>query len=390
MISCKRDTFLPYALPMLEDEEINEVVNSIRSNWISKGPKTIEFEKKFAQYVGAKHAVATNSCTAALHIALVTKGISIGDEVITTPMTFASTANTIVHTGAKPIFVDIDPVTYNIDVNKIEDKITNRTKAIIPVHYAGQSCDMDKILEIAKKYDLFVLEDAAHAVYTKYKDKMIGSIGDATAFSFYVTKNLCTAEGGMLTTNDDEFAKKARTISLHGMNKAAWNRYGKGNAWYYEILYPGFKYNMTDIQAAMGLHQLKKLENMQRIREEYVAMYNDSFKEMEEIIEPKVIAKNRHAWHLYVIQINDQLLTIDRNKFIEELANANIGTSVHFIPVHLHPYYKETYGYKKGDYPVAESIYERIVSLPLYPKMLKQDVEDVINAVKHIVCQYRR
>jgi dTDP-4-amino-4,6-dideoxygalactose transaminase len=386
----KRNTFLPYALPLFDDSEIKEVVDTIKSCWVSKGPKTVEFEKRFAEFAGVKHAIAMNSCTAALHVALVARGIGSGDEVITTPLTFCATANTIIHTGARPVFVDVDPGTYNIDVSKIKEKINEKTKAIVPVHYSGQACDMDKILEISKKYNLFILEDAAHATYTKYKDKLIGGIGDAAAFSFYATKNLSTGEGGMLTTNDDELAEKARILSLHGMSKNAWNRYGKGGTWYYEVLYPGFKYNMTDLQASLGLHQLDKLSGMQKIREEYAEMYNSAFKDTPEIIIPAVIPGNRHAWHLYVIQINDRLLSIDRNKFIEELAEANIGTSVHFIPVHLHPYYEETFGYKPGDYSVAESIYDRIISLPLYPKMSIRDVEDVINAVRCIVEKYRK
>lgn len=390
MSNVKRDGFLPYALPLFDDSEIYEVIDTIKSNWVSKGPKTVEFEKKFAEYIGVKHAIAMNSCTAALHTALVANGIGAGDEVITTPLTFAATANVIVHTQAKPVFVDVDPETYLIDPNKIEEKINNNTKAIIPVHYSGQACEMDKIMKIARKHNLFLLEDAAHAVYTKYRGQMVGSIGDATAFSFYATKNLSTGEGGMLTTNNDELAEKARVISLHGMSRNAWNRYGKGGSWYYEVNFPGFKYNMTDMQAALGLHQLKKLEGMQKTREEYVEMYNTAFEDMEEIVTPAEIPGNRHAWHLYVIRINENLMNIDRNKFIEELTDLNIGTSVHFIPVHLHPYYRMTYGYKHGDYPVAESIYDGILSLPLYPKMTRDDVEVVVNAVKHIVKKYRK
>lgn len=385
-----RRDFLPFALPLLEDDEINEVLDTLKSNWITKGPKTAMFEEQFAKFVGCKHAIATNSCTAALHTALVSKGIGANDEVITTPMTFVASSNVIIHSGAKPVFVDIDPNTFNIDVNKIEEKITEKTKAILPVHIAGHSVDLDKILAIAKKHNLFVLEDAAHGVYTQYKGKMIGNISDATAFSFYATKNLVTGEGGMLTTNDDELAKKARMISLHGMSRNAWNRYSEKGSWYYEVEYPGFKYNMTDIQASLGIHQLSKLERFQERRNEYVKMYNESFSKMDEIIEPIELDYTRHAWHLYIIQINEELLTIDRSSFIEELKARNIGTSVHFIPVHLHPYYKNTYGYKLGDYPVSEKVFSRIISLPLYPKMTKDDVEDVINAVKDIVRKYRK
>lgn len=390
MNSFKRESFLPYALPMFDDKEINEVADTIKSNWVSRGPKTLEFEKRFSEYVGAKHAVAMNSCTAALHTALTGKGIGAGDEVITSPLTFAATANVVVHTGATPVFADIDPHTYNIDTNKIEDKVTERTKAIIPVHFSGQACEMDRILEIARKYDLFVLEDAAHAIHAKYKGRMVGSISHATAFSFYATKNLSTGEGGMLTTDDDDLADRARIISLHGMSRNAWKRYEKAGSWYYEILYPGFKYNMTDIQASLGLHQLDKLEDMQKTREEYAEIYNSAFQDVEEIIRPEIVPENRHAWHLYVIQVNDSLLSIDRDQFIEELSKANIGTSVHFIPVHLHPYYREKYGYKEGDFPDAERAYKRMVSLPLYPKMTRQDVEDVANAVKSIAFRHRK
>jgi dTDP-4-amino-4,6-dideoxygalactose transaminase len=386
----KRSTFLPYALPMFDDEEISEVADTIKSNWVSKGPKTIQFEKKFAEYVGAKHAIATNSCTAALHTALAAKGIGEGDEVITTPLTFAATANVIVHTGAKPVFADIDPFSYNIDANEIEKKITENTKAVIPVHFAGQACDMDKIMELADKYRLFVLEDAAHAIFTRYKGKMVGSIGDATAFSFYATKNLSTGEGGMLTTDDDVLADKAKIISLHGLSRNAWTRYEKGGTWYYEVLFPGFKYNMTDIQASLGIHQLSKLEQMQSTREEYAWIYNKAFEDMKEITIPQVQAANRHAWHLYVIRVNEEFLQIDRDRFIEELARLNVGTSVHFIPVHLHPYYREKYGCREGDCPVSESIYKSLISLPLYPKMDKKDVEYVADAVKYIVDKYRK
>lgn len=386
----KRTEFLPYALPLIGDEEINEVIDTLRSNWLSKGPKTIEFEKRFAEYVEAKHAIAMNSCTAALHIALVANGIGEGDEVITTPLTFTASANTIIHTGAVPVFADIDPDTLCIDPEKIEEKITEKTKAIVPVHYAGQSCDLEKINEIAKKHGLLVLEDAAHAVYTTHKGKMIGSIGDTTSFSFYATKNICTGEGGMLTTNSDEIAEKARVMSLHGMSRNAWNRFSKGGSWYYEVLYPGYKYNMTDMQASLGLCQLNKLESMQKVRKEYADMYNEAFSKLDEIIEPIEVEGNRHAWHLYVIRVKEEMLNIDRNKFIECLTEGNIGTSVHYIPVHLHPYYTERFGYKMGDFPVAEKAFEGMISLPLYPGMKKQDVEDVINAVTRIVQENRK
>lgn len=386
----RRETFLPYALPLIEDDDIQEVVETLKSGWVAKGPRTIELEKRFAELVGAKHAIAMNSATASLHIALVSQGIKAGDEVITTPMTFAASANTIIHTGATPVFVDIDPETFCIDASKIEEKITERTKAIVPVHYTGHACDMDKIREIAKKYNLFVSEDAAHAIDTKYKGNLIGKLGDCASFSFYATKNICTGEGGMLTTNDDSIAEKARVLSTHGMSKAAWNRYGKGGSWRYDIEYPGYKYNMFDIQAAMGLRQMDKLDAMQERRKYIAQVYNEAFSKYEQLIIPKVASYTDHSWHLYVLQLDLNKLTIDRDEFIELMNEENIGTSVHFIPVHLMSYYKENYGYKNGDFPVTESYFDRIISLPLYPKMSNDDVADVIDAVTKIIKKHTK
>ncbi|HHV65567.1 MAG TPA: DegT/DnrJ/EryC1/StrS aminotransferase family protein [Peptococcaceae bacterium] len=389
-MSPRRKEFLPYNLPYIEEDEIQAVVDCLKSNWVTKGPKTVEFEKRFAEYVGVKHAIAVNSCTAGLHISLVAAGIGAGDEVITTPMTFASTVNVIIHCGARPVFVDIDPETMNIDPAKIEEKITPRTKAIIPVHIGGLPCDMDKILEIARRHNLFVLEDAAHAVYAQYKGKMVGSIGDATAFSFYATKNLMTGEGGMITTNNDELADKMRKYSLHGMSRNAWTRYSAKGSWYYEIEYPGYKYNMTDIQAALGLTQLAKLGFMQTIREVIAESYNEAFSKLPELEIPVKKDYARPAWHLYVIKLNLERIKVDRAEFIEMLKEENIGTSVHFIPVHLHPYYRDTFGYKRGDYPQAEGVFDRIISLPLYPRMSETDVQDVIDAVERIVEKVRK
>jgi len=382
-----RKNFLPFCQPNISKEEIDEVVDTLKSDWITTGPKTKEFEKRFAEYVGTKYAIAVNSATAGMHLALVASGIGKGDEVITTPYTFAATANVIIHSQATPVFVDINKDTFNIDPAKIEEAITRKTKAIIPVHFAGQSCQMDEILEIAKRYHLIVIEDAAHAVSSKYKDKKIGNIGNVTAFSFYATKNLTTGEGGMVTTNNKELAEKIAILSLHGISKDAWKRYGAQGSWYYEIMYPGFKYNMTDIQASIGLHQLAKIEECLKIREQYVRMYEEAFKELPQIITPKNVTPGRHAWHLYCILVNAK--TINRDKFIEELAAEGIGTSVHFIPIHLHPFYRQTFGFKKGDFPIAEWIYEREISLPLHPKLTKQDVKEVILAVKKIVNRYK-
>lgn len=378
-----RKEFLPFCSPNISTNEIDEVVDTLKSDWITTGPKTKEFERQFAEYVGTKYALAVSSATAGMHLALIASGIGKGDEVITTPYTFAATANVIIHSQATPVFVDIDKDTFNIDPAKIEEAITDKTKAIIPVHFAGQSCQMDEILEMAKRHKLIVIEDAAHSISSEYKGKKIGSIGDVTAFSFYATKNLTTGEGGMVTTNNDELAEKIAILSLHGISKDAWKRYGKEGSWYYEIMYPGFKYNMTDIQASIGLHQLAKIEEFLKIRLEYVRMYQDAFEELPQIITPKDITPGRHAWHLYCILINSE--TINRDKVIEALSAEGIGTSVHFIPIHLHPFYRDTFGFKKGDFPNAEWVYEREISLPLHPKLTKKDVQDVIRAVKKVV-----
>ncbi|MFL0443507.1 DegT/DnrJ/EryC1/StrS family aminotransferase [Bacillus subtilis] len=382
----KRNHFLPYSLPLIGKEEIQEVTETLESGWLSKGPKVQQFEKEFAAFVGAKHAVAVNSCTAALFLALKAKGIGPGDEVITSPLTFSSTANTIIHTGATPVFADIDENTLNIDPVKLEAAVTPRTKAVVPVHFGGQSCDMDAILAIAQNHGLFVLEDAAHAVYTTYKQRMIGSIGDATAFSFYATKNLATGEGGMLTTDDEELADKIRVLSLHGMSKAAWNRYSSNGSWYYEVESPGYKMNMFDLQAALGLHQLKRLDDMQKRREKIAGRYQTAFQQIPGLITPFVHDDGRHAWHLYVLQVDEKKAGVTRSEMITALKDEyNIGTSVHFIPVHIHPYYQKQFGYKEADFPNAMNYYKRTLSLPLYPSMSDDDVHDVIEAVRDIV-----
>lgn len=386
-----RKTFLNYGMPLIEAEEYEQVREALASGWLSRGPKTQQFETEFTQSVGAKYGVALNSCTAGLHLTMVALGIGLGDEVITTPFTFAATVNTIVHTGATPVLVDIDPQTYNIDPDLIEAKITPRTKAVIPVHYGGQACEMDQIIAIARKHGLYVIEDAAHAVYTKYHDRIIGSLDtDATVFSFYATKNLCTGEGGMVTTNNQELADKMRIYSLHGMSRNAWNRYSAAGSWYYEIEVPGYKYNMTDLQAGLGLAQLHKLERMQQVRTDYAQRYQEAFTKLPELIIPYEEKKNRHAWHLYVIRVREELLKIDRSGFIEELKVENIGTSVHFIPIYRHPFYQDKFHWQKNDFPVTEEVYRGLISLPLYPKMSTEDVQDVIRAVTRIVEKHRK
>jgi dTDP-4-amino-4,6-dideoxygalactose transaminase len=412
-----RNTFLPFSPPLIGEEEIAEVIDTLRSDWITTGPKVSRFEEEFAAFIGTPAALALSSCTAALHTALAAFGIGPGDAVITTPMTFCSSVHVIEHVGAKPILVDVEADTLNIDPEKVQEAIRSEVgrrkseignrksaiKAIMPVHLYGHPCDMDPILDIAREHDLTIIEDAAHALPAKYKGRLIGSrpailrpssgqacdLRLAACFSFYATKNLTTAEGGMLTGSPD-FIEEARLWSLHGMSRDAWKRYSAEGSWYYEVIRPGFKYNMTDIQAAIGLHQLRKLPQFQARRREIVHCYSEAFSQFEELQVPTERPEVEHAWHLYVLRLNVERLNVSRNQFIEELTGRNIGTSVHFIPIHLHPYYRDKYSYKPDDFPVAYHEYQRIISLPLYPRMSDEDVDDVIEAVADIVKQHRR
>lgn len=384
-----RQSFLPFSPPCLGEEEIKEVVDTLRSHWITTGPKAKLFETEFAAYLGAPSALALNSCTAALHTALVVSGIGPGDEVITTTMTFASSVNVIEHVGARPVLVDVEPDTLNIDPKQVERAITPRTKAILVVHYAGHPVDLDLIQQIAESKNLLVLEDAAHALPAKYKGRYIGSGSNPVAFSFYATKNLTTGEGGMLTGASD-FIERARVVSLHGMTRDAWRRYDKGGSWYYEVVYPGFKYNMTDIQAAIGLWQLRKLDFFQKRRRQVVQRYNEAFQGIDALEVPVERGGVEHAWHLYVLRLRREVLRINRDQFIDELKKRNIGTSVHFIPIHLHPYYRNKYGYRPEHFPVAWKNYQRILSLPLNPCLSDRDVSDVVEAVLDVVRRYQR
>jgi dTDP-4-amino-4,6-dideoxygalactose transaminase len=385
----KRQDFLPFSPPLIGDEEISEVVDTLRSGWLTTGPKTRLFEERFAAYLGAPEALALNSCTAGLHTGLVALGIGRGDEVVTTTMTFAASVNVIEHVGARPVLVDVQPDTLNIDPIAVERAITPRTKAILPVHYGGHPVDLDEIMDLARIHGLAVIEDAAHALPARYKGHLVGSLGNAAAFSFYATKNLTTGEGGMLTGDPDLIAQ-ARVVSLHGMSRNAWNRYDKGGSWFYEIIMPGFKYNMTDVQASLGLWQLQKLEGFQARRNEIVERYNEAFRDMQELEIPAVRSYCEPAWHLYVLRLCPETLRIDRDQFVEELTDRNIGTSVHFIPIHTHPYYAREYGYQPDDFPVAYGDYKRMLSLPLSPRMTDQDVADVIDAVRTVVAKHRR
>ncbi|HEV8380679.1 MAG TPA: DegT/DnrJ/EryC1/StrS aminotransferase family protein [Gemmatimonadales bacterium] len=384
-----REQFLPFAPPLIGEEEIAEVVDTLRSGWITTGPKTKRFESEFAQFLGAPQALALNSCTAALHTALVTLGVGAGDEVITTPLTFAASVNVIEHCGARPVLVDVQPDTLNIDPRAVEEAITARTKAIIPVHFAGHPVDLDPIEHAAQRHGVTIVEDAAHAVPARYKGRLIGSGANPVAFSFYATKNLTTGEGGMLTASP-QFLERARLISLHGMSRDAWKRYDKGGKWFYEVLHPGFKYNMTDIQAALGLWQLKKLPGFQQRRREVVARYTNAFADQDALETPVERPDVEHAWHLYVLRLRLEALRLDRDQFIEELTKRNIGTSVHFIPIHLHPYYCDKYRFVPGTYPLAYSNYRRMISLPLNCRLSDQDVDDVIDAVLDIIDAFRR
>jgi dTDP-4-amino-4,6-dideoxygalactose transaminase len=385
-----REAHLPFHVPSVEEADIQGVVETLRSGWLTTGPKTKAFENAFAEYVGATRAVAVNSCTAGLHVALAALEMAPGDEVITTPYTFVATVEAIVASGARPVLVDVEPGSLNIDPARIEAALGPRTRAVVPVHFAGHPCDMDPILDLARARNVRVIEDAAHSLPASYKGRTIGTIGDCTVFSFYATKNLTTGEGGMVTTADPETEARMRRLSLHGMSGDAWKRYSKGGSWYYEILDLGFKYNMTDIQASLGLTQLPRLDAYAERRDALVARYRTALGGLAEIELPREPTYGKHAWHLFVIRLRPEMLRIDRGEFIRKLGEMQIGTSVHFIPVPLHPYYRKALGYSPENFPVAVSNYERAISLPLYPRMADEDVDYVSEAVAWIVENQRR
>jgi dTDP-4-amino-4,6-dideoxygalactose transaminase len=385
----RRSEFLLFSPPSIGQEEMDEVADTLRSGWITTGPKTGRFEAAFRDRVDAPEALGLNSCTAGLHIGLLALGVRPGDEVITTPMTFCACANVIEHLGARPCFADVEPDTLNLDPAAVEAAVTPRTRAILPVHYAGHPADLDSLNDVAARHGLTVMEDAAHAIPARYKGRMIGSGPNPASFSFYATKNLTTGEGGMLT-GSSELIARARKLALHGMSRDAWKRYGPGGSWFYEVEEPGFKYNMTDIQAAMGLAQLRKLDRFQARRREVVAAYNLGFRDLEALEMPVERVEVEHAWHLYVLRLRPGVLRIGRDQFIWELTARNIGTSVHFIPLHLHPYYRQKYGHEPDQFPVAYGAYQRLVSLPLHPMLGDDDVSDVVNAVQDVVRKFTR
>jgi dTDP-4-amino-4,6-dideoxygalactose transaminase len=381
----KRSSFLIFGSPLIEEGEIEEVTKTLKSGWLGTGPKVHQFEEMFKEYKGSKFAMALNSCTAALHLSILAIGIKPGDEVIVPTMTFAATANAVIHAGGKPVFADCEKDTMNIDPLDIERKITSRTKAILPVHFAGRACNMDAIMEIAKRHNLKVVEDCAHAIETKYHGKKAGTFGDIGCFSFYVTKNIVTGEGGMAITDNEEYANQIKILGLHGMSKDAWKRFSDSGYKHYQVLYAGFKYNMMDIQAAIGIHQLPRVDRYWQRRQEIWNRYNNAFKDIPLFTPAAVESDTRHAYHLYTLMLDIDGLAMSRDEFLDEMTKQNIGVGVHYIALHLHPYYQEVYGYKRGDFPNAEWISDRTVSLPLSAKLSDEDVADVIRAAVEIV-----
>ena len=378
------DDFLPIAQPDLDEDDIAEVVDTLRSGWLVYGAKTQQLEREFAAMVGAEHAVGVNSCTAGLHLSLLAAGVGPGDEVITTPLTFAATANVIVHVGATPVLADICADDLNIDPAQIERRITPRTKAIMPVHYAGVPCRMDEIIEIAQRHHLPVIEDAATAAGSAYNQRMVGSLSDLAVFSFYPVKNMTTGQGGMVTTNDPELAAQVSALRNHGLDSNAWNRYSsEANRLFYTMSQPGFNYGMFDLLASIGLGQLRRLPEFNEKRRVLAEHYTRAFADVPRIETPSVRENVTTNWHLYVIRLTDT--EISRADLAQGLKERGIGTSVHYYPIHYHPYYRERFGFQRGDYPVTEREFERILSLPLFPKMDERDVERVVQAVGEIM-----
>lgn len=385
MMKPVRDNYLVFGAPRIEEPEIAEVVDSLRSGWLGTGPKVARFEKMFRDYVGSQYALAVNSCTAGLHLSMLVADLQPGDEVITTPMTFAATVNTILHVGATPVLVDCDRETQLIDPQKIEEAITPRTRAIVPVHLCGRPCDMDAIGGIARRHDLVVVEDAAHAIETVYKGQKVGNISTLTCFSFYVTKNVVTGEGGMVTTNNPDYADKIKMYALHGLSRDAWKRFSDDGYKHYQVVFPGFKYNMMDLQAAIGIHQLQRAEAWLQRRNEIWRIYNEAFADLPVGLPPADELDTVHGRHLYTLMIDEDRCGMSRDVFMQRLHELNIGTGVHYVGVHLHPYYRETFGFEPDDFPNATWLSERTVSIPLSPKLTNGDVEDVITAVGQVL-----
>jgi dTDP-4-amino-4,6-dideoxygalactose transaminase len=380
-----RKSFLVFGAPVIEDAEIQEVVASMKTGWLGTGPKVAKFESDFAAYKATKNAIALNSCTAALHLSILAAGIKPGDEVITTPMTFCATINSIIHAGATPVLADIDPVTLNIDPVKIATKITPKTKAILPVHFAGRACEMDQLCEIAQHHNLKIIEDCAHAIETEYKGQKAGTFGDFGCFSFYVTKNIVTGEGGMVLTKRKEDAARIKVLALHGMSKDAWKRFGDEGYKHYSVVECGFKYNMMDLQAAIGIHQLQRVETYWQRRQEIWQQYNEAFAELPIGLPPEPELNTRHAYHLYTIQVDETKTGINRDAFLNAMTAHNIGVGVHYLSIPEHPYYQQTFGWKPEDYHHAMRNGRQTVSLPLSAKLTDGDVKNVVGTVKEIL-----
>ncbi len=382
--------FIPYSRPVLDEDEIEEVVSTLRSGWLTTGPKVAQFESDFAQYVGVDFALAVNSATAGLHLALEAIGVGPGDKVVTTVHTFTATAEVIRYLGAEPVFVDIQSDSYNIDPDLVEKALVEHqnVKAIIPVHYAGQAADMTKLMLLAKKHGVKVIEDAAHALPATYNGQLVGTIGDVTVFSFYANKTITTGEGGMVVTNDESIAKRIKTMRLHGINRDVFDRFTSNKPnWYYEIVAPGYKYNMMDMCAAIGIHQLKKADKFQEARDAIATKYSEAFSELPVIVPEKVNKFDIHAWHIYSIQLELEKLNITRDQFIEKMNEQGVGTSVHYIPLHRMPYWKESYALLDEQFPVSSHISDRHVSLPNFASMTDQEVAKVISAVESILLE---
>lgn len=380
-----RDDFLVFGSPIIEQPEIDEVVDSLKSGWLGTGPKVHRFEEMFREYKGCAHAMAVNSCTAALHLSMIAIGIKSGDEIILPAMTFAATANAVLHAGGVPVFADCCRETMNIDPDDLERRITPKTRAILLVHFAGRPCEMDWIMDIAARHRLKVIEDCAHAIEAEYHGKKTGTFADMGCFSFYVTKNVVTGEGGMAITNNEDYADQIKVLGLHGMSRDAWKRFSDEGYKHYQVVYAGFKYNMMDIQAAMGIHQLPRVEDYWRRRREIWQRYDEAFAGLPLFTPHPPEPETRHAHHLYTILIDIDRIQMTRDRFLDEMTRRKIGVGVHYLGLHLHPYYRERYGYKPGDLPNTEWISDRTVSLPLSPKLDNRDVEDVVEAVRDIV-----
>lgn len=380
-----KGNFLVFGSPLIEEDEINEVLTTLKSGWIGTGPKVALFEEEFKKFKGTKYALAVNSGTAGLHLSCLSAGIGPGDEVITTPMTFCATVNAIIHSGATPVLADCNRNTMNIDPSNVEKKITLKTKAILPVHFAGRSCEMDALMDIAEKNNLVVIEDCAHAIETEYQGKKVGTFGQFGCFSFYVTKNVITGEGGMVITDIDDFGNKIKVLALHGMSKDAWRRFRDEGYKHYEVVECGFKYNMMDLQAAIGIHQLKRIEKNWKRRQEVWKRYSEAFVDLPISLPVDPEPGNRHAYHLYTILIDEGKTGLSRDSFLDAMTAENIGVGVHYLSIPEHPYYQKTYGWKPEDYPNAMQIGRQTVSLPISAKLTDEDVENVIAAVKRII-----